>query len=143
MDPLSVAASIVGLLAAAQQISSAMGGIASAKAKGSKELSSVKITVDTLRSILLQLQLLLLDRASINPERASLILVEEVVVTLTACVATFSDLDVCLKGLRSDEQLGLLDVMRWATKAPELKLLLQHLEAHKTSLILMLNIITW
>jgi hypothetical protein len=143
MDPLSIATAVVGLLKTAQQVSLIIGKIASSKKHGSKEINDVKITVDTLRSVLLQLQLLLLNRAKIDHKRASMILVDEVVVTLTACVMTFSDLDGCVKGLESDERLGILDSVRWASKASELKVYLQNLEAHKTSLALMVNILSW
>ena len=142
MDPLSVAASVVGLLTAAKDVSSAIDKIMSSRKRGFKEIREIKSTVDTLRSVLLQLQLLLISRSNINRERASLILVDEVVVTLTACVMTFSDLDGCVKGLAADERLGLLDTIRWASKATELKGYLQNLESHKASLNLMLNILT-
>jgi hypothetical protein len=143
MDPLSVAASVAGLLTAAKEVSSAIDKIIKSRKKGPKEIADIKSTVDTLRSVLLQLQLLLLSRASINRERASLILVDEVVVTLTACVMTFSDLHGCMKGLEADQKFGLLDSIRWASKATKLKGYLQNLEAHKASLTLMMNILTW
>jgi hypothetical protein len=143
MDPLSVAASVAGLLTAAKEVSSAIDRIVTARRKGFKEIIAIKSTVDTLRSVLLQLQLLLLSRASINRERASLILVDEVVVTLTACVMTFSDLDGCMKGLEADQKLDLMDSIRWASKDTELKSYLRDLEAHKTSLTLMMSILTW
>lgn len=143
MDPLSVSASIAGLLTAAQQVSSVVGMILASKKTGSQEIKDIKITVDTLRSVLLQLQLLLLGRASVNPQRASLILLDQVVVTLTACVMTFSDLDGCVKGLFNDVRLGFLDGMRWASKTAELTKYLRSLESHKSSLILMISILTW
>jgi hypothetical protein len=143
MDPLSVATAVIGLLKTARQVSAVIAKIASSKKHGSKEINDVKITVDTLRSVLLQLQLLLLNRARVDQKRASMILVEEVVVTLTACVMTFSDLDGCVKGLESDEGLGILDSVRWASKTSELKGYLLSLEAHKTSLALMVNILSW
>jgi len=146
-DPLSVAASVAGLLTAAKEVSFVIDKITKSRKSGPKEMSAIKSTVDTLRSVLLQLQLLLLSRASINQERASLILVNEIVVTLTACVMTFSDLDGCMKGLEkgleADQKLGLLDSVRWASKDTELKAYLRHLEAHKSSLALMMSILTW
>lgn len=145
-DPLSVAASIAGLLTAAQLVSAGIGRVVSSKKSGLREIRDIKTTVDTLRSVLSQLQLLLLSRASIDPRRASLIMVDEVVATLTACVMTFSDLDGCVKGLGSGEELNNLNWVggvKWLSKSTELKGYLQNLEAHKTSLILMTNILTW
>jgi hypothetical protein len=146
MDPLSVSASIAGLLTAAQQVSSVVGMILASKKTGSQEIKNIKITVDTLRSVLLQLQLLLLGRASVNPQRASLILLDQVVVTLTACVMTFSDLDGCVKeffSMSCDENLDLLASIRWASKATEVRKHLRNLEAHKSSFTLMISILTW
>jgi hypothetical protein len=145
MDPLSVAASVVGLLAAAQKTSSAIRSIITIRKSGSEEIIRLKTTIDTLKSVLLQLQLLLINRATLDHSRASMILVDEVVLTLTACVMIFSDLDQCMNGLESDHQLGLgwLDSIRWAAKAPELDKYTRNLEAHKTSQSLMMNILTW
>ncbi|KAF4626605.1 hypothetical protein G7Y89_g11553 [Cudoniella acicularis] len=142
MDPLSVVTSIAGLLKAAAAVSSIASKISASKTSGFKEIRNVKTTVETIRSVLLQLQFLLLRSATINHERASMILVNEVVVTLTGCVMTFSDLDGCIKGLESDEKLRLLDSVRWTSSVPELKGYLQKLEAHKSSLTLMLRILT-
>jgi len=56
---------------------------------------------------------------------------------------TFSDLDDCIRGLDSENRLGFLDSARWAARTPELKKYLERLEAHKSSLSLILNILTW
>jgi hypothetical protein len=143
MDPLSVSASIAGLMAAAQQVSSLIGLILRSTKTGPQEVADIKLTVETLRSVFLQLRLLILDRACIDPQRTSLILLDQVVVTLTARVMTFSDLDGCVKGLFNDVRLGFLDGMRWASKTAELTKYLRSLESHKSSLILMISILTW
>jgi hypothetical protein len=143
MEPLSISVAVIGLLKTAREVSSTIGKLVSSKKNGCKEIRDVKSTVDTLRSVLLQLQLLLLDHARIDERRASMILVEEVVVTLSASVMTFSDLDSCVEGLVSDERLGILNSIRWASKAEELKGYMRSLESHKISLALMVNILTW
>jgi hypothetical protein len=56
---------------------------------------------------------------------------------------TFEDLDSCVEGLASDERLGVLDSVRWASRSAELKGYMQNLEAHKSSLALMVNILSW
>lgn len=143
MDPLSVSMAIVGLLTAAQQISSAIGNLVSRGKSAPKEIQNVKSTVDTIRAVLLQLQLLLLGRTKVDRQRTSLILVEQVVITLSACVATFSELDVFVGALDSDHKLGLMDRIRWATKTTTIQEHLQKLEMHKSSLTLMMTILTW
>jgi uncharacterized oligopeptide transporter (OPT) family protein len=97
MEPLSIATAAMGLLKTAHQVSSAIARLRTSKKNNCKEIKDVKIAVDILRSVLLQVPLLLLNHAKIDHKRASMILVEEVVVTLIACVMTFSDLVVVLK----------------------------------------------
>ena len=146
MDPLSVSASIAGLMAAAQQVSFLIGLILRSTKTGPQEVADIKLTVETLRSVFLQLRLLILDRACIDPQRTSLILLDQVVVTLTACVMTFSDLDGCVKeffSMSCDENLDLLASIRWASKATEVRKHLRNLEAHKSSFTLMISILTW
>lgn len=93
MDPLSVAASVVGLLIAAAQVSQIIGKINSSRKNGLREINDLQSTIGTLRTVFRELQLLLLARASVDPKRTSMILVDEVILTLTACVMTFSDLN--------------------------------------------------
>jgi Fungal N-terminal domain of STAND proteins len=143
MDPLSVSASVAGLLTAAQQISSLVGNVVASRRNGSKEINDIKSSLRTLRSILLQLQVLLLGQATVDRKRASMILVDEIIATLAACVMTFSDIHGCLKSIESDEQLALLDSVRWVTKREEMAGFLRALEAHKSSLSLVINILTW
>lgn len=142
-DPLSVAASIADLLTAAEKTSSAISKVIKSHKTGKKDIIEVKRIVNSFRSLFTQLQLLLLRRTAIDPDRTSMILVEEIVTTLTACVMTFSDLHGYVKGLESDESLGLLDGIRWAARTSEVKGHLQSLEAHKTSLTLIMTILPW
>jgi hypothetical protein len=142
MDPLGVSMAIVGLLTAAQQISSAVGNLVSKSKSAPKDMQNLKSAVDAIRSVLLQLQLLLLGRAKVDRQRTSLILVEQVVITLSACVTTFSELDVFVESLNSDNKVGLMDRIRWATKATTIREHLKKLEMHKSSLTLMMTILT-
>jgi hypothetical protein len=142
MDPLSVSASVAGLLTAAQQISSFVENVVASRRNGSKEINDIKSSLETLRSIL-QLQVLLLGQTTVDRKRASMILVDEIIATLAACVMTFSDIHGCLKSIESDEQLDLLDGIRWLRKRKEVAGFLRALEAHKSSLSLIINILTW
>jgi hypothetical protein len=97
MEPLSIATAAMGLLKTAQQVSSAIARLRASKKNNSKQIKDVKIAADTLQSVLLQVPQLLLNHAKIDHKRAFMKLVEEVVVTLTACVMTFPDLVAVLK----------------------------------------------
>ena len=56
MDPLSVSASVVGLIAAAAQISQVVGNVIKRSKNAPKECHDVRLEVDTIRGTLVQLQ---------------------------------------------------------------------------------------
>jgi hypothetical protein len=103
----------------------------------------MKSSVDGIRTVLSQLQLMLIGKSQVGRNRTSLILVEQIVITLSACVTTFSDLDVFVETLGTDANMGLLDRLRWATKASTIQEHMQKLEVHKSTLTLMMTILTW
>ncbi|EXM00470.1 hypothetical protein FOIG_07451 [Fusarium odoratissimum NRRL 54006] len=67
-------------------------------------------------------------------------MVEQVVATLAACVTTFSELDTFATAL--ENETSFLDRMRWASKDKEIHAILVRLESHKSSLTLMLTMLT-
>jgi hypothetical protein len=142
MDPLSVTMAIIGLLKAADQISSALQPLIKKAANAPKEIKEMKSSVDGIKTVLSQLQLMLIGKSQVDRNRTSLILVEQIVITLSACVTTFSDLDVFVETLGTDAKMGLLDRLRWATKTSTIQEHMQKLEVHKTTLTLM-TILTW
>jgi hypothetical protein len=70
-------------------------------------------------------------------------MLEQVVATLASCVMTFSDLDIFAEGLQSEVSMGILDRLRWVAKEGDLNSTLARLQSHKSSLNLMLMILTW
>jgi hypothetical protein len=142
MDPLSVTMAIIGLLKAADQISSALQPLIKKAANAPKEIKEMKSSVDGIKTVLSQLQLMLIGKSQVDRNRTSLILVEQIVITLSACVTTFSDLDVFVETLGTDAKMGLLDRLRWATKTSTIQEHMQKLEVHKTTLTLMMTILT-
>jgi hypothetical protein len=134
---------IIGLLKAADQISSALQPLIKKAANAPKEIKEMKSSVDGIKTVLSQLQLMLIGKSQVDRNRTSLILVEQIVITLSACVTTFSDLDVFVETLGTDAKMGLLDRLRWATKTSTIQEHMQKLEVHKTTLTLMMTILTW
>lgn len=66
-DPLSIAASIAGLLMAAAKITTVLTDLNSKSKAAPKDIEHVRSSVETIRGVLLQLQLLLLaERKSIG-----------------------------------------------------------------------------
>ena len=142
-DPLSVAASVVGLLAAGAQITKVLTKVMTEARDAPDECRKIKSEVDDIRNVLTQLQLFVVGTSCATKSRTSLILVDQVLVTLAACVTTFSELDTFAKDLQSDHTMGILNRLRWASKDKEIQAVLQRLESHKSSLTLMMTILTW
>ncbi|RSM09379.1 hypothetical protein CEP52_004222 [Fusarium oligoseptatum] len=141
-DPLSTAASVVGLITAAAQISKILAHVIDKARHAPQECSRIKAEVDDIRNVLMTLQLYIVGTRCAARSRTSLIMVEQVVATLAVCVKTFSELDTFAMALQNDSNMEILDRLRWASKDKEIKAVLVRLEAHKSSLTLMLTILT-
>ncbi|KAH7201365.1 hypothetical protein DER44DRAFT_900043 [Fusarium oxysporum] len=141
-DPLSIAASVVGLLTAAAQVSKIIANVIQKARHAPEECGRIKAEVDDIRNVLVTLQLFIIgpQPRQDSRSRTSLIMVEQVVATLAACVTTFSELDTFATAL--ENETSFLDRMRWASKDKELHAILVRLESHKSSLTLMLTILT-
>lgn len=143
MDPLSVSASIIGILCAAAKVTSVLSSFVR-NARGAPELArTVLDEVNGLSAILSQLQTYLLGAASASRSRVSLILVEQVIVTLAECVTTFSELEDVLEIGRIKNDLKIIDRIKWAMNESKVSDIQLRLQRNKTSLSLMLTILQW
>ncbi|KAL9084237.1 MAG: hypothetical protein Q9165_008148 [Trypethelium subeluteriae] len=141
MDPLSISASIVGILAAAGQVSSAITKFLRKTHGAPKTAQRVLEDVNGLSVVLTELQNYLLNLGSASKPSASLILVEQMVVTLSDCVAAFSELEEFLGTSESTAEVHLLSKIRWATKEASIMQVLGRLRDDKSSLMSMLIIL--
>ncbi|KAI0972498.1 Rho GTPase activation protein [Xylaria arbuscula] len=141
-DPLSVAASVIGIISVAAKVSTGLVGVLKKAHNAPSECRQLQLEVDNVQAILRQLQQFLLGTRKAPRSRTSLILVDQVITTLAACVATFSELDTFTEALQSESDLKILDRLRWVSKESELKEILVRIESHKSSLNLMLTILT-
>ncbi|KAL5610867.1 hypothetical protein FOBRF1_006984 [Fusarium oxysporum] len=139
-DPLSVAASVVGLLTAAAQVSKIIANVMNKARHAPEEYGRIKAEVDDIRNVLVTLQLFIINPQQASRPRTSLIMVEQVIATLVACVTTFSELDTFATAL--ENETSILDRLRWASKDKDIHAILVRLESHKNSLMLMLTILT-
>ena len=139
MDPLSVSASIAGLLA----VAAAVTGMLNTAVRASKFAESVLFEVADIRICLHQLQSFIDGTKVASQSRKSLIMVEDLVVILTRCVTTFSDLESSVRSLKTDHPESVLHKIRWALKEPSISKLLARLQSSKVSLNTLLSIFTW
>ncbi|KAK0647157.1 hypothetical protein B0T16DRAFT_414757 [Cercophora newfieldiana] len=145
-DPLSVAASIAGLLSAAASISKLLGPYVNAARDTPQIAYHVNDEVQAASIILSALQSLAQNMASVSAQRAALVEVDQVVAVLTNGVLIFSDLEASVSTLplpdsSSITRLALRSRFQWARKETEFTTLLSRLQSFKSSISLILGIL--
>jgi len=149
MDPLSVMASVVGLLAAAAQVVSALTTVKSSIKDAPRSMDLVLSQVNELAISLSAVHKLLLGINSAPKRRLSLIQVDQLVATLTEAVLTFSELEAMVSSatkmvpLAESPEVSMLDRIKWAWKEDAVSAVIVRMERHKSSISLMLNIVQW
>jgi len=145
-DPLSVAASIAGLLSAGAAIAKALGPYVSAARETPQVAFHVHSEVQAATIILSALRSLAQNMASVSRKRAAMIELEQVIVVLTDGVFIFSDLEAAIKTLpvpasSSVTRMALRSRVQWAWKEIPLNSLLSRLQSFKSSISLILGIL--
>ena len=140
-EPLSVAAGVVGLLAAAAQVSLILTDIVSKTRHAPRECQRTRTDVENIRNVLVQLQLYTTGAKQAPRSNRALIMVDQVAATLASCILTFDELKMFVEGLQRESSIGILDRLRWVTKKSDFEDYQSRLEIHKSSLTLMLSIL--
>ena len=144
MDPLSISASIVGLCVAAVQVSHLLRDFVDNTRQAPKTARQTLMETTGIYVCLNQLDSFLSGKQKAARSRRSLIMVEQVIIILTDCVSIFSELEQVIDTLKADEgPMRVVDRMKWSFKEKALTKLLTRLQGSKTSLSLMLTILTW
>ena len=143
MDPLSIAASVVGLLAAANSVTMFLGRLVNDTAGAPELARHVMTEVYGIGSCLGGLKPFLLGTKAASTSRTAMIMLEQVIVTLTECMTAFSDLEKALEPLKSPQPNTVMERIRWARKDPILRRILSRLQTSKISLNLMLTMLSW
>jgi hypothetical protein len=143
MDPLSVMASVVGLLAAAGQVTSVLSTVKSSIKDAPRSMDHAISEVKAVEISLSAIQKFLLGLSSAPRQRITMIQVDQLLATLTEAVLTFSDLEALVKPLATDSESSMIERIRWCWKEDDVSRIMIRLERHKSSLSLMLNIVQW
>ncbi len=156
MDPLSVMASVAGLLAAAAKVTKSLTWLTSSMKDAPALAHSALSEVEAIRAALFSMQRFLVGVAEgpIQLRRAAFIQLDQLIAVLTDAVLTFSDLEalVCSSSdvpaaenqndrLARFSGLGARAKLVW--KQDEIAHAVGRLQQHKASLSLMLNIVQW
>jgi cell division control protein 24 len=144
MDPLSVAASIAGLLSAAGAVAKLLGPYITAARETPEIAVAVHTEVHAATIILSALQDLTQNMASASVQRAAFVQADQVIAILTDGVLLFSHLEATVGSLLlGDSPITTLDFasrLQWARKDTELTSILTRLQGFKASISLMLSI---
>ncbi|CAF3537146.1 unnamed protein product [Fusarium graminearum] len=141
MDPLSVAASAFGLLSAGAKITSILVSFTN-NVQDSPKLAQHLITeIADITAAISALQSYITGIAQIPKERGALVLLENVLTSLTGCVVTYSDLQTIIDNLNLSSDLRTFDKLKWARQASSINTIVQRLQNHKSSLNLLLTVV--
>ena len=143
MDPISIAAAVVGLLTAAEKISKTLAAVIHSTSYFSKLAQNVLLEVTDISTCLTQLRAFLVGARVGSRSQAKLILVDQVIILLTSSMKIFSELEEIVESLEPDKHMGLLSKARWSRKDAAISKLLLRLQQSKGSLNLMLTTLTW
>jgi hypothetical protein len=143
MDPLSVMASVVGLITAAGTISSTLSTVRSSLSDAPRLLDQVLSEVKEVEISLSAVHKFLLEISSAARRRIALIQLDHLIATLIEAVLTFSELEALVKPLAARSDMSIVERFKWAWKEDSISNIMQRLQRHKSSLSLMLNIVQW
>ena len=138
-DPLSVSASVVGLIAAGAKLVSLIVRIndpPQVLTEVRSELISLKVVIDNLRTFV--------ERSrSINATRISLVPLQDVILVFTQIVLVHSELEAFVRSRSSSSKLNqkLRGALGRDVRVGDC--LLNQLQRHKASLSLILSIVNW
>ncbi|KAL8839292.1 MAG: hypothetical protein Q9170_001809 [Blastenia crenularia] len=142
MDPLSIAASIFGLCAAAVQVNSLLKSFIDSSKSAPASARHVLGEVTGIYACLNQVEAFLSGRQTSPNSRKSLIMIEQVIIVFTDCVSLFAELEQNLESLKTGEPMRTIDRVKWATKEKSILRLLARLQTSKASLTMLLSILT-
>ena len=144
-DPLSIAASVTGLLSVAGKICTIIYGFISSVADAPDSARAALAAVEEMKRILTSVRQVM-DRLSKLPRsRKEMIHVRHLVITFRESIRAFSELEAILvnPAAGADGRSSKWDRLKWTLEEEKILRSVQQLELHKTSLSVMLSILQW
>jgi hypothetical protein len=142
VNPLSLASGISGLIKAAEKIASLLSGFTANMLDAPNLARNVVMEMQSLSGILLQLKPLLSPHhysSKDEDERRSMVFVDQLVLTVAACIRSLAELEKELDGVVG---VGMLDRLKWTVRETSIRRILEALQTHRSSLTLVLTILT-
>ena len=143
MDPISAAASIVGLVGAAAKISETLFKFVTSVKDAPRLASNVLQEISDTSACLSQLQSCLMGIRATSRSRQNLLMIEQIIVALSNCVVLFSELEAVVESLKPSEPMQVGRLSQWVFKEKAIRDLFTRLQRSKVSLNLMMTTLTW
>ncbi|KAI9707030.1 MAG: hypothetical protein M1820_004618 [Bogoriella megaspora] len=143
MEPLSVAASIVGLIGIAGKISAILVKFYTVVKNAPSLAGEVSIEITHITASLNQLNDYITDTANANTAGSKLILLQHLRAVLSGCVTTYSELEATIDSIELGKDMGINSLAKWSVKEPAIAAIMGRLQNHKASLAFMLSILQW
>lgn len=107
------------------------------------EYEEAAVEINDVCSVLRRLLPFIMGTAKASKSRTSLIFIDQVTATVAAIVIAFSELDIFAAKLDSGDGEGMMDQSRPTSQGKTLEEQIQKLQLYKSSLALMVAILTW
>lgn len=142
MDPLSVAASIIGILAAATKVVELLKPVVSNVTESTKNAAILCSRIESSRNVLSALQKLLNNLNATPRKRKELVPLDHLVVSLTNGVLLFSELETIVLELGTSTE-NFRTRIQWARRDKTLNMMISRLQGFEISISVMLNMLQW
>ncbi len=143
-DPLSIAASVAGLLSVAAKISSVITSFISTVNDVPESARTALITVEGMRLTLTSVKHLIDKLSQLPKERKGMIHVRHLVVVFREAILSFSALEaIIVSPAGSEGKATGWDTVKWLLEEKNIARAVHRLESHMVSLSSMLNILQW
>lgn len=143
MDPLSIIASITGILAAAAKVTNVISDFVRKEKDAPQSMRSVLAELSDLTVCLVSLQPFINGVKTASRERMSAISVEQIITISTSLVLNMNELEKLVDSFGLIESLSITCRMRWVKNEDKLTGIIDRVRASQNSLNLVLTIFNW
>ncbi|KAF2125096.1 hypothetical protein P153DRAFT_360706 [Dothidotthia symphoricarpi CBS 119687] len=143
MDPLSVTASIIGILAAAGKLYELLDSIISTTKDAPQVLTALARETHEVEAVVLSLQNVLKDLSVTPPHRTALIQLDQLIITLTDSVLAVDELKDAIAPFIAvgGQKIPFKVRLKWTRAEASCMRIVDRMQMQKTSILLMLNIL--
>lgn len=146
-NELSLASGLAGLITTADKIALCLFAFTSGMIDAPNLARSVVAETQALSEIFAQLGTVLWgrERRELKEGRAALVCVDQLVLTVSACVASLAELEKEMEGVGKADmtlQFRMLDRLRWTVRENAIRKILENMQMQKGSLVFVLTILT-